>query len=81
MKSLHTLGFTTLTEDCQHLHQTVHSWPMHDRHIEDIAQVNFVNLAALAVSFAEFEQWIRILLLLASLAYTLMKIVDWIRKK
>ena len=54
---------------------------MHDRHFEDIAQVNFVNLAALAVSFAEFESWIRILLLLASLAYTCMKIVDWIRKR
>ena len=54
---------------------------MHDRTFEDIAQVNFVNLAALAVSFAEFEAWIRVCLLLASLAYTVMKIVDWIRKR
>jgi hypothetical protein len=52
-----------------------------DRHLEDVAHVNFVNLAAIAVSFAEFEQWIRISLLMASLVYTVMKIVDWIRKR
>jgi hypothetical protein len=52
-----------------------------DRHISDIAEVNFVNLAAIAVSFADFEQWTRILLLLASLVYTVMKIVDWIKNR
>jgi hypothetical protein len=54
---------------------------MHDHHLEDIAQVNFINLAALAVSFAEFESWIRILLLLASLVYTVLKIVDWVKNR
>jgi len=52
-----------------------------DRHISDIAEVNFVNLAAIAVSFADFEQWIRVLLLLASLVYTVMKIIDWIKNR
>jgi hypothetical protein len=52
-----------------------------DRHISDIAEVNFVNLAAIAVSFADFEQWIRILLLLASLVYTVMKIIDWVKNR
>lgn len=51
------------------------------QHLEDVAHVNFVNLAAIAVSFAEFEQWIRIALLLASLVYTVLKIVDWIRNR
>jgi hypothetical protein len=67
---------------CQCPLQTSPFSPMlDDRHISDIAEVNFVNLAAIAVSFADFEQWIRVLLLLASLVYTVMKIIDWIKNR
>jgi hypothetical protein len=52
-----------------------------DRHIDEIAHVNFVNVAAIAVSFADFEQWLRVLLLLASLVYTVMKIIDWVKNR
>lgn len=49
---------------------------MLERNVDEMLKVNFLNLAALAVSWSEFDQWIRTLGLVAALIYTVTKTVQ-----
>jgi len=55
-------------------------WLMLEQHIDDMLKVNFVNFAAFAVSMSDFSEWIRVLLLTASLVYTIVKIAQTIQE-
>jgi len=68
------------TENSQNRHQLLHSWLMLDRNIEEMLRVNFVNLAAFVVSISEFSEVIKILVMIASLVYTIVKIVQTIQE-
>ena len=52
---------------------------MLEAHIDDMLKVNFVNFAAFAVSMSDFSEWVRVLLLTASLVYTICKIAQTIQ--
>jgi hypothetical protein len=49
---------------------------MLERNVDEMLKVSFLNLAALAVSWSEFDQWIRTLGLVAALVYTVTKTVQ-----
>ena len=53
---------------------------MLETHIDDMLKVNFVNLAAFAVSMSDFSEWVRVLLLTASLVYTICKIAQTVQE-
>lgn len=53
---------------------------MLEAHIDDMLKVNFVNFAAFAVSMSDFSEWVRVLLLTASLVYTICKIAQTIQE-
>ena len=53
---------------------------MTTRHTMELVQVNAANLAAIAVSLSEAEQWIRIVSCIAAAVYTILKIVQTIRE-
>ena len=53
---------------------------MLEAHIDDLLKVNFVNLAAFAVSMSDFSEWVRVLLLTASLVYTICKIAQTVQE-
>jgi len=68
------------TEDFQYRHQTLHSSLMLERNVEEMLKVNFVNLAAFVVSISEFSEIIKLLVMIASLVYTVAKIVQTIQE-
>jgi len=68
------------TENSQHRHQTLHSSLMLDRNIEEMLRVNFVNLAAFVVSISDFSEVIKLLVMVASLVYTVVKIVQTVQE-
>ena len=53
---------------------------MLETHIDDMLKVNFVNFAAFAVSMSDFSEWVRVLLLTASLVYTICKIAQTVQE-
>ena len=53
---------------------------MLEAHIDDMLKVNFVNFAAFAVSMSDFSEWVRVLLLTASLVYTICKIAQTVQE-
>lgn len=53
---------------------------MLERNIEEMVKVNFVNLAAFVVSISEFSEIVKLLILVASLVYTVCKIVQTIQE-
>jgi len=53
---------------------------MLEQHIDDMLKVNFVNFAAFAVSMSDFSEWVRVLLLTASLVYTICKIAQTVQE-
>jgi chromate transport protein ChrA len=65
---------------CQRLPQTLHSWRMLERNLEEMMRVNFVNLAAFAVSLSEFSDVVKLLVMVASLVYTITKIIQTIQE-
>ena len=52
---------------------------MLDHHLEEIFKVNFVNVAAFVVSFGEFSDFLRTVVMLASLAYTVVKTIEAVK--
>lgn len=79
-QSLRIQAYTMKTENFQHRHQTLHSSLMLERNIEELVKVNFVNLAAFVVSISEFSEIVKLLVMIASLAYTVAKIVQTIQE-
>ena len=67
-------------EDFQNRHQILHSLLMLDRNIEEMLKVNFVNLAAFVVSISEFSEAIKLLVMIASLVYTVVKIIQTVQE-
>jgi len=67
------------TEDSQHRHQILHSSLMLENNIEEMVKVNFVNLAAFAVSISEFSDIVKLLVMIASLVYTVVKIFQTVQ--
>jgi len=53
---------------------------MLERNIEEMMKVNFVNLAAFVVSISEFSDIVKLLVMVASLVYTVAKIVQTIQE-
>jgi hypothetical protein len=53
---------------------------MLERNIDEMLKVNFVNLAAFAVSISEFSDVVKLLVMVASLVYTVVKIVQTIQE-
>ena len=53
---------------------------MLERNIDEMLKVNFVNLAAFAVSISEFSDIVKLLVMVASLVYTVVKIVQTIQE-
>ena len=53
---------------------------MLERHIDELLKVNFVNLAAFAVSLSEFSDAIKLLVIVASLVYTVVKIIQTVQE-
>ena len=68
------------TEDFQCQSQTSRSSDMLERNIEEMFKVNFVNLAAFVVSISEFSEVIKLLVMIASLVYTVTKIIQTIQE-
>lgn len=68
------------TEDSQDQQAPSLSWLMLERNVDEMLKVNFVNLAALAVSWSEFDQWIRTAGLLAAFVYTVVKIIQTVQE-
>lgn len=68
------------TEDSQHRHQTLHFYLMLENNIEEMVKVNFVNLAAFAVSISDFSEIVKLLVMIASLVYTVTKIVQTVQE-
>jgi hypothetical protein len=64
------------TESSQHHQATLPFLLMLERNVDEMLKVSFLNLAALAVSWSEFDQWIRTLGLVAALVYTVTKTVQ-----
>ena len=53
---------------------------MLERNIDEIAKVNFCNLAALAVSLSDFDEWLRCAGMVAALIYTIVKTVQTVQE-
>ena len=67
-------------EDSQHRHRTSHFYLMLENNIEEMVKVNFVNLAAFAVSISDFSEIVKLLVMIASLVYTVTKIVQTVQE-
>lgn len=67
-------------ENFQHRHQTLHSSLMLEHNIEEMVKVNFVNLAAFVISISDFSEIVKLLVMIASLVYTIAKIVQTIQE-
>ena len=67
-------------ENSQHRPQILHSWHMLESNIEEMVKVNFVNLAAFVVSISDFSEVVKLLVMIASLIYTIAKIVQTIQE-
>ena len=67
-------------ENYQLRHQTLQSSLMLERNIEEMVKVNFVNLAAFVVSISEFSEIVKLLVMIASLVYTITKIVQTVQE-
>ena len=68
------------TENSQPQQATLDFWLMLERNVDEMLKVSFLNLAALAVSWSEFDQWIRTAGLLAALIYTIVKTVQTVQE-
>jgi len=68
------------TEDSQHRYRTSHFYLMLENNIEEMVKVNFVNLAAFAVSISDFSELVKLLVMIASLVYTVTKIVQTVQE-
>jgi hypothetical protein len=68
------------TEDSQRRHRTSHFYLMLENNIEEMVKVNFVNLAAFAVSISDFSELVKLLVMIASLVYTVTKIVQTVQE-
>jgi len=53
---------------------------MLERNIDEMLKVNFVNLAAFVISLSEFSDIVKLLVMVASLVYTVAKIVQTIQE-
>ena len=53
---------------------------MLERNIDEMLKVNFVNLAAFVVSISEFSDIVKLLVMIASLVYTVAKIVQTVQE-
>jgi len=53
---------------------------MLERNIDEMLKVNFVNLAAFVISLSEFSDIVKLLVMIASLVYTVAKIVQTIQE-
>lgn len=53
---------------------------MLERNIEEMMTVNFVNLAAFVVSISDFSEIVKLLVMIASLVYTVTKIVQTVQE-
>jgi len=60
--------------------QTSHFYLMLENNIEEMVKVNFVNLAAFAVSISDFSEIVKLLVMIASLVYTVTKIVQTVQE-
>jgi hypothetical protein len=65
---------------CQRRPQRLPFWPMLERNIDEMLKVNFVNLAAFVISLSEFSDIVKLLVMIASLVYTVAKIVQTIQE-
>jgi hypothetical protein len=68
------------TENFQRQPQTSPSLVMLEQNIEEMIKVNFVNLAAFAVSISDFSEMVKLLVMIASLVYTVTKIIQTIQE-
>ena len=68
------------TENSQDQQAPSLSWLMLERNVDEMLKVNFINIAALAVSWSEFDQWIRTAGLLAAFVYTVVKIIQTVQE-
>ena len=70
-----------MSKECFQLrHQRLHSSLMLEHNIEEMIKVNFVNLAAFVVSISDFSELVKLLVMIASLVYTITKIVQTIQE-
>jgi len=53
---------------------------MLESNIEEMVKVNFVNLAAFIVSISDFSEIVKLLVMIASLVYTVAKIVQTVQE-
>ena len=53
---------------------------MLERNIDEMLKVNFVNLAAFVISISEFSDIVKLLVMIASLVYTVAKIVQTVQE-
>ena len=53
---------------------------MLENNIDELVKVNFVNIAALAISVSEFSDYVRCASMLAALLYTIVKTVQTIQE-
>jgi hypothetical protein len=67
-------------ENSQHRPQTSHSSLMLESNIEEMVKVNFVNLAAFVISISDFSEIVKLLVMIASLIYTVAKIVQTVQE-
>ena len=67
-------------ENSQHRPQTSPSSHMLESNIEEMVKVNFVNLAAFVISISDFSELVKLLVMIASLVYTIVKIVQTIQE-
>ena len=70
----------TSVDACQRLPQHLPFYPMLERNIDEMVKVNFVNLAAFVVSISEFSDLVKLLVMIASLVYTVAKIVQTVQE-
>lgn len=68
------------TENSQRQNQTSPSWPMLESNIEEMVKVNFVNLAAFVISISDFSEFVKLLVMIASLVYTIAKIIQTVQE-
>lgn len=66
--------------DSQSRHQLLHSSLVLEHNIEEMVKVNFVNLAAFVVSISDFSEVVKLLVMIASLIYTITKIIQTIQE-
>ena len=52
-----------------------------ERHLDDISMVIGANLIGWVPTLLQFEEFIRVLGLIAALIYTSLKIYDWFKEK